>query len=578
MKNILKSSVSIGFNIFIATLVIVFIAILVTTLVFVLIFSGTLDNLVATQSREINKQIVMNFESYINSVMETANYIHLASFNMDISQDGGVLSDLYQVNASMKKDVVAIFLFDSKGNKLIGPELDVSQLRNIAQRGWFRSALAVSEIFHFNAWQQSSLADNREEQVIPVSKSFEYLYAGKVETGILLIELNNQLLTDLARKTNLGELGHLLILDEAGGLLYSSEPAPYRLTAQSMAIASRLFLGGQRAMYGNIDMFLNVNTLGQTRWRIVTVSNANEINEALRQLVLVLVAVVAVIVLLSAFFSGLISLRLTLPISQLKSAMLKVEDGDFSGPIQVSGQKEIVLLAHSFNSMVQKVQELMDNLVEEQHEKRKTELRALQNQINPHFLYNTLDSIVWLAEHERNRDVINTVVSLARFFRIAISKGEAFITVAEELAHVQNYLNIQTIRYVNKFNCSFDMPDELKNYKVMKLILQPLVENAIYHGVGDEGGDIDVVVRKEGDSLIFRVSNTGYGISDSKIQEMYQMMRGDSERSSVGIRNVYQRLNLYYGERAQMLISSVPDESTTVTLIIPTVPVREENN
>ncbi|MBU0956246.1 MAG: sensor histidine kinase, partial [Spirochaetes bacterium] len=254
------------------------------------------------------------------------------------------------------------------------------------------------------------------------------------------------------------------------------------------------------------------------------------------------------------------------------------EDGDFSGPIQVSGQKEIVLLAHSFNSMVQKVQELMDNLVEEQHEKRKTELRALQNQINPHFLYNTLDSIVWLAEHERNRDVINTVVSLARFFRIAISKGEAFITVAEELAHVQNYLNIQTIRYVNKFNCSFDMPDELKNYKVMKLILQPLVENAIYHGVGDEGGDIDVVVRKEGDSLIFRVSNTGYGISDSKIQEMYQMMRGDSERSSVGIRNVYQRLNLYYGERAQMLISSVPDESTTVTLIIPTVPVREENN
>jgi len=564
-----KSSVSIGLNIFMATLGIVFVVLLLTSIVFLAVFSGTLDDVVESQSREINKQIVMNFEGYINSVIETANYIQLASFNLDTAKDAATLAELYRTNADIKKDVVAIFLFDAGGRPIVGPSVDFALADSVSGRQWFSLARDLKEIFHFTAEQEPSIAENRDEVVISVSKSIEYTRDGQVADGVLLIELNNDSITDLARKTNLGEGGHLLILNDRDALLYSSEAAPARMTASSYAMAKSRYLGGERASINHVDMYLYVNTLLHTRWRIITVSNVDEINGAMRRLAGILVAIFVVAVAVSAMVAGVISLRVSRPITHLRKVMLRIEEGDFSVPVDVSGQKEIVLLAHSFNSMVLKVQELMARLVDQQREKRKTELRALQNQINPHFLYNTLDSIVWLAENQRTKDVITTVVALARLFRISISKGETFIRVLDEISHVKNYLTIQSIRYLDKFTYSLDFQPEIEEMKVMKLILQPLVENAIQHGIGDEGGHIDISGRIEGDFLVFRVRNSGYGIPDSKIEEMYETMRGGVEHPSVGIRNVYQRLKLYYGDQADISISSVQDESTTVTLHIP---------
>lgn len=564
-----KPSISIGLNIFIATMGIVTVILLLTSIVFLAVFSDTLDDVVESQSREINKQIVMNFEGYINSVIETANYIQFASFDLDAGIDSETLTELYQTNADMKKDVVAVFLFDSDGQPVIGPTLDFSLGDSVASLSWFSLARDLKEIFHFSAAGETSIAGDRDEGVISVSKSIEYTKNGLVADGVLLIELNNGSITDLARKTNLGHGGHLLILDDTDSLLYSSEPVPGTMTKASYQLARSLYLGGMRAEIESVDMYLYVNTLLHTRWRIVTVSNVDEINGAMYRLSGILVAIFAVAVAVSAAVAGIISLSVSRPVTQLRKVMRRIEEGDFSIPIEVTGQKEIVLLAHSFSSMVREIQELMARLVAEQREKRQTELRALQNQINPHFLYNTLDSIVWLAENQRTEDVITTVVALARLFRISISKGENFIPVQEEIAHVKNYLTIQTIRYQNKFTYKVELEPGMADMKVMKLILQPLVENAIQHGVGDEDGHITISGVIEGDCMVFRVSNTGYGIPDSKIAEMYETMRGGADHPSVGMRNVYQRLKLYYGEQSDITISSVQDESTTMTIFIP---------
>ncbi len=548
---------------------VVSVVLLLTSFVFLGVFSGTLDDMVESQSREINKQIVMNYEGYINSVIETANYIQFASFDLDVGVDSRRLAELYAANADIKKDVVSIFLFDARGRLLVGPALDFSAVNAVARRRWFTLARDIKEIYHFTYEQEPSIAGNRDDDVISVSKSIEYIRNGRAADGILLIELNKDSITDLARKTNLGEGGHLLILDERGNLLYSSESPLTPRTDESLALAKGMHLGGVRAGIGRVDMYLYVNTLIQTRWRIVTVGNVDEINGAMRRLAGILVAIFIVAVAVSAMVAGVISLRVSRPITELKKVMLHIEEGDFSVPVDVTGQKEIVLLSHSFNSMVLKVRDLMARLVDEQREKRKTELRALQNQINPHFLYNTLDSIVWLAENQRTKDVITTVVALARLFRISISKGETFIRVQDEISHVRNYLTIQGIRYADKFTWTLDFQPEMVDLKVMKLILQPLVENAIQHGIGDEEGHITITGRIADGFLVFRVTNSGYGIPDSKITEMYETMRGSAEHPSVGIRNVYQRLKLYYGERADIRIESVPDEETTVTLFIP---------
>jgi len=573
-----KKPITIGMNVFLMTFSLASVVLLLTSIVFLTVFTGIVHENIETQAKEINKQIVLNFESYINSIIETADYIQFGSVNLDAETDAATIDSLFRMNTEIKKDMVSIFLFDTAGRKIAGPTLEFATGGSVADKDWFQTALRIPEIYNFSTEQGSSVAENRSEQVITVSRSIRFKRAGREESGVLLLELNYDMITDLARKTNLGEYGHLMILDDQGRLLYTSETGEPRMTLLSAKEASSIFLGSRRVTLWNTDMFINVNTLIQTRWLIATVSNINGIRNAVKRLALIIVLIYSVSIAICATVAAVISLQVSRPVSQLKTAMLKVEEGDFSRQASVSGQTEIVSLAHSFNAMTGKIRELMARLVSQQREKRKMELQVLQNQINPHFLYNTLDSIVWLAEHDRNKDVITTVVALAYFFRIGISKGETFIPVGNEISHVRNYLTIQSIRYVNKFTYDIQVDSRLLGYRVMKLVLQPIVENAIYHGIGDEDdGKIKITGTIENGYMVFRVWNSGYGISEEKIREMYETMRGNPEKPSVGIRNVYQRLKLYYGDEAEVIITSIQDESTTVSLRIPLEPKEERD-
>lgn len=565
---------SIGQRIFVSTLGLVIFALGLTSVATLIVISGTTRVLIEEQSREINKQIVFNYERYISSVIETANFIQLAVTTSDVDSERESLDEAFAINAAIKRDVVSIVLFDQQGAPLVGST--VHQRPRDATRGqsWFRAALDQAEIFHFDVGASSNPETPTGEPVITVSRAVSYLYDGRTMTGVLLVELNTESITDLAERTNLGESGHILILDETGAIVYAS--AADRTVERSIPIARDLFLGGVPARIGAVDMYIHINTLSDTRWRIATVANINSLTDAGRQVVLLIGVIGVVSLALSAVVAGLISVRISRPITQLKDVMAQIEAGDLDADAAVTGQMEIVQLAHSFTRMVERVRGLMDRLVTEQREKRKTELRALQNQINPHFLYNTLDSIVWLAEHDRSEDVVTTVVALAKFFRISISRGETFIPISQELEHVENYLLIQQTRYVDRFTWEIDVEPELCDRRVMKLILQPLVENAIYHGMGDDRGHIAIRGRRDDGAILFEVTNTGYGLTDAQIATIRLAMQSDGDGVGVGLRNVYQRLTLYYGERADVEVESALDESTTIRLIIPDTATDEE--
>ena len=556
-------------NISIATLGIVTIALAVTSIIYYSIFSVQTDTLVESQSKEINKQIVLNYESYINSIIETAIYVQAASLSHDAVQSYEELQMIFQLNSEIKTDIVAIFLFDKLGNKLVGDEISGLSRSEIRLQPWFRTALNDTEIYHFSAAHNKSLSEVKDEQVISVSKSVDYLSEGLIESGLVLIELNFKKITDITNTANLGKDGHILIIDDNDALIFSSAKGRQNNSSESFNIAVSNYFGSFKAVIDSVSMYMNINTLNHTRWRIVTVNNIDDIAKAKNSILLILFIIFLLSFITTTVVAFLISRRISKPLSKLKKIMLKIEEGDFTTNLTISGQKEIVQLSTSFNSMIEKIRSLMKTLVEEQREKRKTELRALQNQINPHFLYNTLDSIVWLAENDRTDDVITTVVALARFFRISISKGANFIPVADEVEHIRNYLTIQRIRYVNKFEYTFDIEEKINNYSVMKLILQPMVENAIYHGVGDEKEKISIRGFEENGFLIFEVENTGYGITEDRIKEIHTMLRDPALNKGIGIKNVYQRLKLYYGERADIIITSELDEMTNVRLIIP---------
>jgi len=568
-------NLSIGQNILIAILGIVFFMLLVTGVIFYTTFSQRTDTLVESQSREINKQIVLNYEGYINSVIETANYVQYASLNLDVNSAASELQNIYLINSEIKRDVVSIFLFDSHGVQILGDPVRDSRRDGIARESWFTSALAENSIFHFSTDNSQSISADNDEQVISVSRSVKYTDTADNKNGVILIELNFRTITDLAEKTNLGPDGHILILNDDDSLIYSSGNYDQLRSRESIQIAVQNYFGGFPAEIDNKVMHMNITPLSQTRWRIVTVNDVDEVAQAKRRMLLVLGLIFIVSGLVAAAAAVAISRRISSPMKLLRISMANIEKGDFYTKVSVSGQREVVHLAASFNSMIDTIRSLMEKIVEEQRDKRKTELRALQNQINPHFLYNTLDSIVWLAESNRTDDVITTVVALAKFFRISISRGETFIPAADELSHIRNYLTIQQIRYQEKFTYAFEIDDEINEYKVMKLILQPIVENAIYHGIGDEQEKITIRGYKENSLLIFEVENTGYGVTDERISEMYRILDGTHEVNSVGIRNVYQRLKLYYGAEGNIIITSKLDELTNIKLIIPIeVPVE----
>jgi len=575
--NLKKIDLSIGHSILISTLAIVTIVLGVTGFIFYTTFSIRTDTLVESQSREINKQIVLNYESYINSLIETANYIQSSSLNLDIRSSYGTLQNIYLFNMESKKDVVSIALYDSQGHQLLGDEGRLLVSNEVSQDDWFTSALRNEGIFHFSPPHFSERGMRTGDEVISVSKVVDYYDGGEQKKGVLLLELNFRVIRDLAAKTNLGPGGHILILNEDDSLIYSSlSEAPF--APESLRLAREKHLGGFKAVINSISMFGNINTLSHTRWRIVTVTNIDDITKAKKGMFISLFIIMAASLLITAGVAFFISRRISKPLNQLKKCMLKIESGDFYSRVDVTGQKEIVLVAKSFNNMIHEIRTLMDRVVAEQREKRKTELLALQNQINPHFLYNTLDSIVWLAENERSEDVITTVVALARFFRISISKGKNFISVRDEIDHIRNYLTIQKIRYIGKFEYHFEIDPQIYDFQVMKLILQPLVENAIYHGVGEEEGLITIRGYKDELFLVFEVENTGYGIPDEKIQQLYQILNGTREGHSVGLRNVFQRLKLYYGDKADLIITSELDEKTNVKLMIPSGFQEEKKN
>jgi len=405
-----------------------------------------------------------------------------------------------------------------------------------------------------------------------VGKMVTFMEDRTEQRGIFLINLDFQAIEELSIQTNLGEGGHLLILGDDDSLIYSTLPEESPDYFFSLRLARSHYFGGARVQLNSREMYLNSNTLIQTRWRIITMSNINELARARDRNLQLLIVIFFASLFISLMVGAFISRRISGPLYQLEKAMSRMEEGDFFTPVEVSGQKEIIHLGRAFNEMLERIRSLMDTVVNEQRDKRKNELAALQNQINPHFLYNTLDSIVWLAENNRNRDVVTTVVALARFFRISISRGKNFIPVEDEIAHIENYLTIQRIRYVDKFEYRLEIDRQVYGYQVMKLILQPLVENAIYHGGGeadDEKGIITIRSYLKGEFLVFEVENTGYGISRERIGEIMKGIKDPERKEGVGLSNVYQRLKIYYGEKADLIMESELDEMTRVTLMLP---------
>jgi two-component system sensor histidine kinase YesM len=264
------------------------------------------------------------------------------------------------------------------------------------------------------------------------------------------------------------------------------------------------------------------------------------------------------------------------PIKKLHDVTTTITKNDLQALMTSDNVDEITELGMSFNIMIGKIKELLDSKIKEQEELKKAELRALQAQINPHFLYNTLDTIIWMAESKQTGDVVKIVTALSSFFRISLSKGMDWITIGEEIERTRNYLTIQQMRYRDILNFRIEVDDEVSEYTILKLILQPLVENALYHGIKNKRQGGTIVVRakhKNKDEVQLEVEDNGIGFTPEKLAQLRGELEDESGdiklESGFGIGNVNKRIRLYYGKPYGLSIESMYTSGTRVVLVIP---------
>ncbi|OKP84609.1 histidine kinase [Paenibacillus sp. P32E] len=540
-------------------------------------FAATAEKNANMNMQQIIEQVNYNLELYVKgmgSIFETAEKQITASPSIDSS----LLGERMDTLMSSREDLVSVAVFTPKGKYVVGtPGQNMRLNTQLQSQSWFTSAIKSSEI-SYSAPHIQNLFKGRYTWVVSISKMIEYKENGLTKTGVLLIDFNFRTIDQLSRQVKLGNRGYAYILDRQGNIVYHPQQQliyaglKYENVEPVLAYEYRSYLDESTGE----KRFITVRTLAQTGWKIVGVAYYDEIVTTKRDLnhflIWFLGFVILGVIVLSIFLSWLIAS----PIRKLERTVKLVGEGDLNTPIDVSGAYEVEQLSRRFNMMLQRIRQLMDQIIYEQETKRKGELEVLQSQINPHFLYNTLNSVIRLAERGKTDEVVTMIQSLSKFFRISLSKGKNMITMQEELDHIRHYLVIQSFRFKNKFRYEIKAQDEVLTYQTIKLILQPIVENALYHGIEmmPDEGLITITAELQEGMIVIRISDNGLGMNQETLKTILSGGK-TSSGSGVGVRNVNERIGLVYGREYGLTFESEIEEGTTVTVIFPAVRAQE---
>ena len=396
--------------------------------------------------------------------------------------------------------------------------------------------------------------------------------------GMMCIDVDVELLNRICGNIRLGKTGYIMLVDEDNRIIYHPKP---ELIGRSIGV----LLGessitdwkqGLTTKIGPGNQMIAIKTFAPANWRIIGLSNRAELASEMHRitglsLTIILITIV-VLTLTSIYFASL----LTNPLKELQQSMGRASE-DLSTNVEIHTTDEIGQLGESFNQMLARIRQLMDQSVQEQTKLRQAEMTALQEQIKPHFIYNTLDLIIGLLETNKNEDVINTVEALGKFFRISLSQGQELITIREETEHVRNYLYIQKIRHGDKYDYSLEIEERLLKHKTIKLILQPLVENAIYHGVRELDNSCGLItikgyLQEDVKRVCFEVIDNGVGMAPAKMAEINQCLReGIAVQRYFGLRNVNERIRLSFGSEYGLKLTPTSGGGVTVAVLLPVI-------
>jgi len=551
-------------------------------------FSASARQEIISSTQKLMEQAGEYLEDYLVSMRRVSDSIYynvikqndFADQNKDVQQG---MNLLYEAN---RDNLRSIAVYNEYGS-LMAAEPVVSQKEDpdITKQGWYEHAMEEVENMHFSTPHIQNLFDDasfRYYWVISLSRVVEYTDKGTPQSGVLLVDMDYSGIARMMKKINTSGNGQYFYLcDSNGQIIYHTRQIQINngIASENSGQAARYKDGVYDEYFEGEHRKVIVNTISYTGWKLVGVIPYPVFTYGMFNIRYFFGIFMLLMAMMLVYVNRMVSVSISRPILKLNASVMEYEAGE-TPEIYIGGSQEIRHLGYSIQTSYEQIDKLMKEIVREQNERRKSELDALQSQINPHFLYNALDSIIWMVEDGRNDDAAFMISELAKLFRISLSKGRTIITVKDELRHASSYMNIQKIRYKNAFSVFFDIDPAIEACCTVKLILQPILENAINYGMsGMEGcGEVRVVGRQENGEILLSVLDNGMGMAEEEVSLILtDSNRKPSHGSGVGIINVCKRIQILFGKEYGLTIKSEPDEGTEVSIRIPAIPYTEEN-
>lgn len=635
-------------TILMAFTIISFVLLMILGLVLYQLFARRMRTSSVESTEQIVQQSVINLEDYLANMRRISDAVYYNVIkNADLSTDS-IDREMDLIYEAHLEHLVSMALFTADGRLIsASPIATTKENLDVTTQSWFTEALRKTDNLHFSTPHVENLFLDpayRYRWVISLSRAVEIYENGTPTMGVLLVDMNYSTIDRMMERINQDSSGQYIYLtDSSGSLIYHPKQMQinYGILTENNINEAHYQDGHHQELYLGARRQVLLNSVSYTGWKMIAVIPASAYGVDAASLRFVVILLVSISLLVMIFVNQIVSRQISLPLNRLNRSIKRMEGGDVvPEDIYVGGSEEVEHLGRTLRSSMTRINQLMDDIVIEQEEKRKSEMDALQSQINPHFLYNTLDSIVWMIEGEHNRDAVFMVTQLASLFRISLSRGKNIIPLAQELKHAENYMNIQKVRYKNNFSVVFDIDENIRDYLSVKLIIQPILENAIYYGVGDmdpdDGAEIrirgwlipDTEKEKAGEGgaahgqtydaasspvaartarqpdpaeanagdrahrqmiqamsvgdIYIAVSDNGYGMPPEVCENLLKDDEESRQRvpkhgSGVGLVNVHNRIRIRFGAQYGLMAASEPDEGTTITIHLPAIPDTPEN-
>ncbi|ORO54620.1 histidine kinase [Streptococcus oralis subsp. oralis] len=467
------------------------------------------------------------------------------------------IRDLFLTILKADQDLKTVVLVTKSGQVISTDDsVQMKTSSDMMAEDWYQKAI------HQGAKPVLTPARKSDSQWV-ISVTQELVDTKGANLGVLRLDISYETLEAYLNQLQLGQQGFAFIINENHEFVYHPKHTVYSSSSEMEAMKPYIETGQGYTL--DHQSYVSQEQIAGTDWTVIGVSSLEKLDQVRSQLMWTLLGASALSLLACLCLVWFSLKRWIAPLKDLRETMLEIASGTQNLRAKEAGAYELREVTRQFNAMLNQIDQLMADVRRQEEATRQYELQALSSQINPHFLYNTLDTIIWMAEFQDSQRVVQVTKSLATYFRLALNQGRDLISLSDEINHVRQYLFIQKQRYGDKLEYEIAENPDFGNLVLPKLVLQPLVENALYHGIKEKEGQghIKVSVQRQDIGLVIRIEDDGVGFQATSDSSQSQLKRG-----GVGLQNVNQRLKLHFGDNYQMKINSVPSKGTTVEIYI----------